>query len=259
MPEAEILNLEGKLIEKLDLPEIFSTDYKPWIIRRAQIAVQANRKQPKGRDPLAGKRNTAESRGPGHGIARVPRVKGSGTRRASAGAFVNMTVGGRVAFPPVPEKVISEKINKKERRLAIRSAIAATANKDLVILRGHQFDDNVKFPVILSNELEGIKTTKEIIEILIILGLYPDVERASVKKIRAGKGKMRGRRYKKKKGILIVGKVTENLHKAARNIPGIDVSEVRNLNADLLAPGGHAGRLTIWTKAAIEELNNLFK
>lgn len=259
MVEIEILDLEGKSVGKIELPDIFNTEYKPWVIRRAHLAVQANKKQPKGRDPMAGKKTTAESRGPGHGISRVPRVKGSGTRISSSGAFVNMAVGGRVAFPPMPEKIISEKINKKERRLAIRSAIAATSNKELVSLRGHQFDENTKIPIVVVNEFEGIETTKEVIDILVILGVYPDVERASVKKIRAGKGKMRGRRYKKKKGILIVAKNTEHIHKAARNIPGVDVSEVRNLNADILAPGGHAGRLTVWTRSAIEELDTLFK
>ncbi|MHA1797347.1 MAG: 50S ribosomal protein L4 [Candidatus Helarchaeota archaeon] len=259
MAEVEVFNLEGKKIEKIQLPEIFQTEFKPWVIRRAHLACQANRKQPKGRDPMAGKRTTAESRGPGHGISRVPRVKGSGTGRSSSGAFINMAVGGRVAFPPLPEKIITERINKKERRLAIRSAIAATANKELVTLRGHKFEDAVKFPIVVTDDLLEIKTTKEIIEILDVLGLFPDIERASVKKVRAGKGKMRGRRYKKKKGILIVGKNTSDLYKAARNIAGVDISEVRNLNADILAPGGHAGRLTVWTKSAILELQNLFK
>ena len=259
MVEVEILDLEGKKAGKIELPNIFETEFKPWIIRRAHLAVQANRKQPKGRDPMAGKKTTAESRGPGHGISRVPRVKGSGTRASSSGAFINMAVGGRVAFPPMPEKIISEKVNKKERRLAIRSAIAATANKELVILRGHQFDENVKIPLVVVNELEELTTTKEVLDVLVLIGVYPDVERASVKKIRAGKGKMRGRRYKRKRGILIVAKNTESIHKAARNIAGVDISEVRNLNADILAPGGHAGRLTIWTQSAIEELGTLFK
>ena len=259
MVEVDVLDLEGKSKEKITLPTIFNTPYRPWIIRRAQLACQANKKQPKGRDPMAGKRTSAESRGPGHGISRVPRVKGSGTRRSSSGAFINMAVGGRVAFPPMPEKIITEKINKKERRLAIKSAIAATANKDLVMERGHKTDENVQIPLIVTDDFAELKTTKDVIETLEILGVYPDVERASVKKIRAGKGKMRGRRLKKKKGVLIVSNDTNVIYRSARNIPGVDVCEVKNLNADLLAPGGHPGRLTIWTKSAINELDAFFK
>jgi len=259
MVEVEVINLDGKPTEKITLPIIFDTPFRPWIIRRAQLACQANKKQPKGRDPMAGKRTSAESRGPGHGISRVPRVKGSGTRKSSSGAFINMAVGGRVAFPPLPEKIISEKINKKERRLAIKSAIAATANEVIVMERGHKTDDNINLPLIVTDDFEELKTTKEVMETLIILGVYPDIERASVKKIRAGKGKMRGRRLKKKKGVLIVAKDSKVIYKSARNIPGVDVCEIRNLNVDLLAPGGHPGRLTLWTKSAINELDSFFK
>ena len=39
---------------------------------------------------------------------------------------------------------------------------------------------------------------------------------------------------------------------AAKNIPGVDVVEVKSLNAELLAPGAKPGRLTLWSSAAIE-------
>ncbi|MDP3765100.1 MAG: 50S ribosomal protein L4, partial [Nanoarchaeota archaeon] len=80
------------------------------------------------------------------------------------------------------------------------------------------------------------------------------------KKIRAGKGKSRGRKYKKKKGPLVVVSKTDKLSRAVANMTGIDVVEVKNLNAELLAPGAKAGRLTLWTQAAINilEKENLF-
>ena len=87
------------------------------------------------------------------------------------------------------------------------------------------------------------------------LGLGADLERAkSGRNIRAGKGKMRGRRYRTPKSILLVVSNRDGLHKAARNVPGVDAVATKDLSAEDLAPGGDAGRLTVWTKAAIEEL-----
>lgn len=253
--KVSVLGLDGKKIKEILLPTTFQTVYRPDLIRRAVLACIANRIQPQGRDPNAGKRRSAESRGPGTGRARVPRVRGGGTRKADQGAFVPMTVGGRVAFPPRVEKKIKEKINKKERKLAIKSAIAATGNVHLVKERGHQFEEYVTLPLIITNEIEDIEKTKEIIEVFKKIGIYPDIIRAAKKKIRAGKGKMRGRKYKRKKSILIiVSDLEKNIIKAARNIQGVDVSFVKYISAENLAPGGHPGRLVIWTESAFAEL-----
>ncbi len=92
--------------------------------------------QPKGTDPMAGKRTTAVSFGTGLGLARVPRVKGSLWPTAR---FAPNVVKGRRAHPPKVEKVLHERINKRERRKAIRSAIAATAIKDLITARGSHY------------------------------------------------------------------------------------------------------------------------
>ena len=93
-----------------------------------------------------------------------------------------------------------------------------------------------------------------------VLGLEKELERVSEKKVRAGKGKSRGRKYKKKNGPLIVVSKKDKLSRAAVNILGIDVVDVKSLNAELLAPGAKAGRLTLWTKGAIHilEKDNLF-
>ena len=79
------------------------------------------------------------------------------------------------------------------------------------------------------------------------------------KKIRPGVGKARNRKYKIKKGPLIIydnGSV--NVKKAARNIPGVEVCHVERLNLLQLCPGGHLGRFVIWTKDAFEKLNSIF-
>ncbi|MFX0068217.1 MAG: 50S ribosomal protein L4 [Promethearchaeota archaeon] len=255
---ANVYTLKGKKRGKVKLPEVFQTPYRPDLIKRAVIAAQSARYQPHGTNKLAGKRTTAEYLGTGRGIARVPRTKGHGYRAAQRAAFVPMTVGGRVAHPPRAEKKLHEKINKKERRLAIRSAIAASANIDLVKSRGHAIDDVPEFPLVVIDDIQSLTTTKETKDAFQNLGIWADIERAKKgKKIRAGKGKMRGRKYKRPKGPLLIITDNQGILKAAANHPGLDIVNIKNLNAELLAPGIHAGRLTIWTESAIQQLNEL--
>lgn len=168
------------------------------------------------------------------------------------GAFAPNTVGGRRAHPPKVEKIWSLKINHQERRKAIRSALAATVHKELVAKRGHQLP--VHYPFIAAEQLQEEAKTKAIVTALEHMGFSNELARAEDKKIRAGKGKARGRKYIEKKSILIVVSKACNLLKAGRNIPGVEVAQVQSLNVELLAPGGDLGRITLFTKAAIERL-----
>lgn len=135
--KVNIYGLDGEKLRSIKLPDVFDTPYRPDLIKRAVLSSRAARIQPYGVNRNAGMRTTAESRGPGLGIARVPRVKGSRYSASMRGAMAPMTVGGRRAHPPKSEKKYAEKINKKERRIAIRSAIATTAQSELVKERGH--------------------------------------------------------------------------------------------------------------------------
>jgi large subunit ribosomal protein L4e len=193
--------------------------------------------------------------GAGHGIARIPRLKGRGQRAG----FAVGTVGGREAYPPVTGKKIVKRIPRKEMKLALRSAVAATASKKIVASRGHITDYVPDFPLVVTDDVQKLKKTSEVEEALIKLGVWPDVYRVEEsQKIRAGKGKMRGRRKKRAVGPLLVVAENEGITKAARNIPGMDVVKVNNLNVELLAPGTHPGRLTVWSKSAFEKLGELF-
>lgn len=255
MASVKTYSLKGKPNSKVDLPVHFETPFRPDVIRRAVLAVQSRRRQPHGVDKRAGKKTTAESWQTGHGRSRVPRVKGGGTNAANKGAFAPGTVGGRVAHPPKAEKILVERINKKENRLAIRSAIAATGNKNIVCRRGHRVDSVPELPLVVDDKLETVTTTKEFREIVSALGLEDDLMRAvKGRKVRAGKGKMRGRKMKTPKSFLIVVGEDKGVGLAARNLPGVDVVEVQYLNAELLAPGTHPGRLVLWTKSAIDRL-----
>ncbi|MBE0512405.1 50S ribosomal protein L4 [Candidatus Bathyarchaeota archaeon] len=252
---AKVFDLKGKKVGRVRLPPIFKTPARPDVIKRAVVAIQSHRFQPQGRDVFAGKRTTAESRGVGLGIARVARLKGRGQRAA----FIPFAVGGRATHPPVVEKKIRKKIPRKEMRLALRSAVAATASKEVVASRGHMVDDVPDFPLVVVDEIQGLKKTKEVEEAFIHIGVWPDIFRVKEsRKVRAGKGKMRGRKMKQAVGPLLVITKNEGIAEAARNLPGVDIASVDNLNVELLAPGTHPGRLTVWTSSAFEKADKLF-
>jgi len=258
--KVHVYSLNGEPIEEIDLPEVFEEDPRPDLIRRAVIAAQTSRLQPWGPDPMSGKRTSAETWGKGHGVSRVRRVKGSRYPAAGVGAFAPHTVGGRRAHPPKTEKILREKINIKERRLAIKSAIAATTEKKFVMARGHVVEGVPELPIVVSDELEKVKKTAQVKEILKKLGVWPDVERvAQSRKVRPGRGKMRGRRYRQAVGPLIVIGKGDGIEIGARDLPGVDVVKVKDLSAEHLAPGGMLGRLTVWTKSAIQNLGGISK
>ena len=247
---ASVFNLEGKKAGRVKLPSIFNTSLRPDVIKKAVVAIQTHRIQPQGRDVMAGKRTTAESWGVGHGMARIPRLRES--RRA---ALAPGTVGGRRTHPPVVEKKIRKKIPKKEKRLALFSAIAATGSKEIVAERGHIIDSVPELPLVVTDDIQSLKRTQEVRDTLMSLGVWPDVYRVKESiKIRAGRGKMRGRRKKVGVGPLIVISENKGITEAARNLPGVDVAYVKDLNPEILAPGTHPGRLTVWTKSSIQEL-----
>ena len=150
------------------------------------------------------------------------------------------------------ENISSTTVMTKERKKAIRSALAATGNVELVKKRGHQF--SASLPLVVTDELSALTKTKDVRSFLEAAKLWDDILRAKQTRVRAGKGKLRGRRYKQPKSILIVTAQDNGVVKAARNLAGVDVFNYDQLNAELLAPGTHAGRLTIYTESAISKL-----
>lgn len=255
----KVSSLEGKKDEQVELPKVFDEDVRPKIIRRAVISAQSSRVQPKGVNSRAGMETTAETPPKGSGSTRVRRVKGQGYHAAGRGAWAPQTAGGRRAHPPKSERDKAEKINKKEKNLAVRSAVSATKDLDLVSSRGHVVDEIDILPIVVADEFEEIKKTREVKEVLESLGVWKDVKRAKEgRSVRSGKGKMRGRRYKKKVGPLLVVGEDKGIIRGSRNLPGVDVFLVDELSAEILAPGGVAGRLTVWTESALEKINERF-
>jgi len=244
--QATVHTVDGETDGELDLPAVFETTVRPDLIRRAVLAAQANRKQDYGADEYAGLRTPAESFGSGRGMAHVPREGGSAKR-------VPQTVGGRPAHPPKSEKDRSLSINDKERRQAIESAIAATADAELVRERGHEFDDDIELPLVVTDEFEDLEKTQDALETVEELGLGADIERAEETTIRAGQGTTRGRKRRRATSVLFV--TSGEPSRAARNLAGVGVTTAAELDAEVLAPGTDPGRLTLWTESAIAEVD----
>ncbi|MCD6576339.1 MAG: 50S ribosomal protein L4 [Nanoarchaeota archaeon] len=262
----KVVSIKGEAKGEIKLPKQFKEEVRPDLIRRAVLAIQSHKMQPYGTKEDAGNKYSSEFSKRrreyrttyGYGQSRTPRkiMIRQGSRFVTMGATAPHTVGGRVAHPPKVEKVLAEKINDKERKKAIRSAIAATAVKELVASRGHKIENIKELPIVVEEKIEELKKAKEVKEFLEKIGLKEEIERAKEKKVRAGKGKMRGRRYKKKVGPLFVVSQKCDLLKAAKNIAGADVYVVKDLNAEVLAPGTHPGRLVIWSEKAIKTLED---
>ncbi len=253
MATTNVYAVNGGVAGTVEVPAAFETPYRPDIIKKAVLAAAANGRQPYGPGARSGMRHAVSFRGKGTGSARNQRIHGLG----KAGESPN-NVSGRRAHPPVPERIWAQKVNKKEAKIARASALAATGCADCVKARGHQFDDSVTFPIVVEDAFSDVKETAEVIEVLEKIGIGYDLDRAKDgRKIRAGRGTMRNRKYRTPVSVLIVVADEERnapIFKSASNIPGVSVEEIKTLNTSILAPGGDAGRLTVYTKAAIEAI-----
>jgi len=261
-----VYNVEGKESGKIDLPKVFSTKLRQDLIIRAFLSTMSKRRQPHGTDPMAGQRSSAHYHGRrrrerwtmmGREMARMPRLHGKipGWQMYRA-RTVPQAVKGREAHPPKVEKAWPQKINKKERQLAIRSAIAATADKKIVQARGHKIKDVKELPIVVDSAVESLKKTSEVKKFLQALGLSAEIKRIEKKKTLGRKKSARGRKYKKKVGPLIVVASDKGISRAVKNMSGLHASRVSNLSVEYLAPGAAPGRLTIFTKGAIEKLRS---
>jgi large subunit ribosomal protein L4e len=272
--EAKILNLNAEPVGKIEIDDkILNFPIREDIVLRAVLAFQANRRQKYGADPFAGLRTSAHYHGRRRpfrryvtqmnmGMARHQRIHGKAPWHMMFVARISSNVRkGMRAHAPTSEKDWKEKINKKEKKLALISAAIATLKEDIVKKRYENL--NLKtFPIILDNkELEKIKKAKDLRNFLVKLELEEFLEKIQEKKIRAGKGKMRGRRYKKRSGILFIvssKEVAKRLNKVLNNL-NVHVRDLKNLNAEILAPGSKLGRLTIWESEALKNFINEVK
>jgi large subunit ribosomal protein L4e len=244
----------------IELPLVFSTPIRNELIHKAYIHLESHAFQRQGRYPNAGMDVVAESNSPptGHHQARVARMAGGGGGRQGQAGGVAMTRKGRQAHPPTSERIIHKMLNKKENRLALCSALAATTSSALVKLRGHKVDKIESFPIVVSDQIESIHKSKELTKVFDALNLSQDVERLRSRlKGRSGKPLLRGRKTKVGKSVLLVVKDSKGLSKAAGSLLGVDVVDAKSLSVLDLAPGAKPVRLTVFTKGAIEEISKI--
>lgn len=242
------------------LPAVFLAPIRPDVVATVHTALAKNKRQPYAVSTKAGHQTSAESWGTGRAVSRIPRVPGGGTHRAGQGAFGNMCRGGRMFAPTKIWRRWHRKVNLNQKRYAIASALAASAVPSLVLARGHRIEQVPEVPLVLGDGAEGIEKTSLAVKLLKSVGAYTDVEKVKASHaIRAGKGKMRNRRYVSRRGPLVVyGTEGAKLVKSFRNIPGVEVVSVNRLNLLQLAPGGHLGRFIVWTKSAFEKLDSIY-
>jgi len=252
-------NVDGKQVRRIHLPAVFNAPVRQDLVNRMHTEVRKNARMAHGVSPKAGHQTSAESWGTGRAVARIPRVRGGGTHRSGQGAFGNMCRGGHMFGAKKTWERIHRKVNIREKRYAVVSAIAASGSPAIVMAKGHQINRVKEIPLVVDDKIETLKKTKEAVALLKKAGAWPDVVRVyKSKHQRAGKGKLRNRRMVQKRSALVIYNKNEGVTLAFRNIPGIQTLCVDKLNLLRLAPGGRVGRFIIWSESAMKMLDKLY-
>ncbi|MCA9458913.1 MAG: 50S ribosomal protein L4 [Nanoarchaeota archaeon] len=261
-----VIDKTGKKVSDFEIK--LSEDVRDDIFKKAVISESSMFKQRTGSDPQAGKKqviNVSKRRRKlrttyGRGGSRTPRkvMWGRGTQFRFVGAWASNTVGGRRAHPPRAEKVIYKDMNNKEWTKALRSGFTASMNNELVLANGQEVPKT--YPMILDDSIEKIAKTSEFVEFLDKLGFSNEVERISERKIKAGRGTMRNRSYKVKRGpLVVVSSLEAPLLKAVRNVRGFDIITPDLIMVSDFGMSEKPGRAVLFTKAALTEFNEVFE
>ncbi|KZZ90991.1 Ribosomal protein L4 domain protein [Ascosphaera apis ARSEF 7405] len=263
-PTVTILTAEGKPSGNTHpLPAVFSSPIRADIVQSVHSGIAKNKRQPYAVSEKAGEQTSAESWGTGRAVARIPRVSGGGTHRAGQAAFGNQCRSGRMFAPTKVWRRWQQKVNLRQKRFAVASSLAASSVAALLLARGHRVEKVPEVPLVIeSKAFEGLAKTKAAIALLKGVGAGPDLEKVEKsRKLRAGHGKLRGRRYRQRRGPLVVYNPEtdgKDVVKAFRNIPGVESSSVFALNLLQLAPGGHLGRFIVWSSSAFQALDQIY-
>lgn len=264
--KAQVLSIEGKKIKDIELPKAFSEKIREDLI--AKVLEAKKIKQPYSPNPMAGNQHSAAGilshrrhvwkSDRGKGISRVPRKIFS--RRGSQfnweAATIPSAKGGRRAHPPkILHMLTRKKINKKEMNLALKSSLAATANEKMVsekysTLRNEKIKN---LPIVIESGFLTLKTKEILNAMKNILGEKIFSVAIRKKAVRSGRGKLRGRKYKKNMGLLLVLGKNEKVKSKI-----FEVANTENLSVVHLAKGG-LGRLVVYTEDAIKNLSEKLK
>jgi len=256
-----ILDINGKEKGSIELPKEFSAVIRDDVVARVLEAKKSW--QPYSPSLVAGKQHAAKGKtvhrrhvwksGYGRGRSRVPRKIFSrrGTQFNWEAAEVPFARGGMRAHPPKVLGMINDKkVNKKELKLAFASALSATGNEKEIKDR-YESLKNVEIknvPFVVEDKIVKLKAKDFLGSLKKILGEKIFGVAVKKKTIRAGKGKARGRKYKKNAGLLLVLGKDEKLKNSSVEIVNADVLGINDL-----ARGG-LGRLAMFTEKAIKQL-----
>lgn len=262
-PLVTVQSPSGKNKSTVAFPEVFLSPIRTDIVRDVHTKMNKNHRQPYAVSSLAGEDTSAISWGTGRAVSRIPRVSGGGTHRSGQGAFGNMCRKGRMFAPTKVWRRWHISVSTDQKRFATCAALAASSVAPLLLARGHRVSNIPEVPLVIAdNDIQTISKTKDAAALLEALGLAPELKKVvDSRHIRPGKGKARNRKYIQAKGPLIVhnkARDSSTIDQAFRNIPGVELGHVERLNLLKLAPGGHVGRLIVWTESAFKELNNVF-
>lgn len=258
--KAKILTIDGKEKGSIDLPKVFSALIREDVVQK--VLEIRKTKQPYGPLAIAGHQYSASGKIKharhvwksqyGRGMSRVPRktMTRKGSQFRWEGASSPNTKGGHRAHPPKPISMINtKKANKKEMKIAFESALSATANKKMLEKKYSSIEKlNKEIPFVVESKFVSLKTKEIVSALKKIVGEDLFGVAIQTKKVRAGVGKSRGRKYKKSAGMLLVTGENEKL-----KISVFDVVSVKNLKLENLAKGG-LGRLTVYTENAIKKI-----
>merc|ERR1712121_618798 len=258
-PLVSVFSEQGEVASQVTLPAVFKAPIRPDIVNFVHSNMAKNSRQPYAVHKHAGHQTSAESWGTGRAVARIPRVRGGGTHRSGQGAFGNMCRGGRMFAPTKVWRRWHRHVNVNQKRYAVCSAIAATGIPSIVMAKGHVINEIPEVPLVISDKIQEYTKTKQAVQLLRTFKAYEDVKKVyKSHRKRAGKGKMRNRRYVKKRGPLIIYNKDAGLSRAFRNIPGVELIPVDQLSLLKLAPGGHLGRFCLWTESAFRQLDAIY-
>ena len=154
MATVSVLNMEGKEVEKLELNDnIFGVEINEHLVHLAVVSQLANNRQGTQK---------AKTRSEVRGGGRKPwRQKGTGHARQGSTRAPQWT-GGGVVFAPVPRDY-SFKMNKKERRIALKSALTTRVQENkLVVL------DELKLDAIKTKDMQNVLNNLKVEKAMVV-------------------------------------------------------------------------------------------
>jgi large subunit ribosomal protein L4e len=261
MVKAKLFDVSGKEKGSVELPKLISGNIRRDIL--AKVFEAQKREQPYGSMIFAGRNYSAAGilRRKRHawkctygkGISRAPRkiMSRHGQSFQWVGASANYSRGGGVAHPHRVEENQFRKVNKKELVIAMDSALSGTF--DIKAAEKKYSIKVVNAAVVADAKILEMKT-KKFIEFLETVFGDAFVKLLKHKKVRAGSGKSRGRKYKSNAGLLVVISSDEKMNRS-----GVEVVKAKELAISDLSPNGEPGRFAVYTEKALKEIEGVWK